>query len=490
MLKISQKVYLLVFLPLLFQCLFVGTLFILSQQAEVDTEREIFARTVLARVRTVGFSTWKATTYLESYARSRDSALRQRFTKSVSDIHEALASLKKLIEADPDRMLKFKEIERELRASEIMLNTALKSADGGSDDWHIVSGSFYNRVRERVVALATALDSVIEDEQMRSEELTNNRIDSRRNLQMALIAGAGGTAVITLVLAIILNRGTLNRLQSLMRNIEDMRLGKQLEPPMKGEDELAILDQRFHTMESEIRRHEKERADMEELRQRFFAMISHDMKVPLSSLKVFLDLIAEDSYTREEIADRTLIQRANIDRLIELVSDLLELEKLNSPTFAVSRQTVRLATLLDEALESVTHLAEARDVGLELKLDVNAQIEVEGEERRLLQVLVNLLTNAIKFSSKGDKVTLRVSAKDGTTLVEVEDQGRGISSEHIDSIFEPFSQVRANRTESSGSVGLGLAICRAIVGAHGGILSVKSEEGKGSTFSFTIPSEK
>ncbi len=483
MLKISQKVYLLVFLPLLFQCLFVGTLFVLSQQAEIDTEREIFARTVLARVRSVGFSVWKSTTYLESYARSRDTSLRQKFSKSVSDIHDSLAALKKLIEADPDRMRRFKAIERELNASEVMLDTALKSADGGVDDWQNVSGTFYGRLRERVVALATALDSVIEDERMRSEELTKARVESRKNLQMTLIAGAGGTAVVTFVLAIFLNKGTLRRLQSLMRNIEDMRVGKQLQPPMEGEDELAILDHRFHTMETEIRRHEKERADMEQLRQRFFAMISHDMKVPLSSLKVFLDLINDGSYSKEEIADRAGIQRANIGRLIELVSDLIELEKLNSPSFALSTQEVGLASLCDEALESVTHLAEAQ--GISLKLNLNATKAI-GEERRLLQVLVNLLSNAIKFSSRGGEVVLSAIEQNDSILLQVRDNGCGIPRKQLEAIFEPFSQVNKNRTESTGSVGLGLAICRAIVLAHGGKLTVESEEGKGSTFSFSI----
>lgn len=233
-----------------------------------------------------------------------------------------------------------------------------------------------------------------------------------------------------------------------------------------------------------------ERKEIERLKQEFVAMISHDLRTPLTAIQIFLNMLTRGAYgavsetgmKKADMADRNAV------RLINLVNDLLDIEKLESGQLDLHCQATTLHGAIERSVESVRAFAEQHGVTIE-----TAQIsdgEIFADSDRLVQVLVNLLGNAVKFSPAGTAVA--VSCREDPEFLEVQiiDHGRGVPAHLKQTIFERFKQVDIkDATEKKGS-GLGLAICRAIVEQHGGKIGVDSEEGLGSTFWFRLPTAK
>ncbi len=224
------------------------------------------------------------------------------------------------------------------------------------------------------------------------------------------------------------------------------------------------------------------RHEIEQLKQEFVAMISHDLRTPLSAVQATLGLVQTGVYgdLDEKGKKRVLTAERNCDRLINLISDLIDFEKMQSGRFELDLSECQSANLVERSVESVHGFAEKEGITL---ITAACEGSVEADSKRFIQVLVNLLSNAIKFSNKGGKVTIGAD-RVGDNKVEfyVSDEGRGIPNSHIETIFERFTQVKVtDATEKRGS-GLGLSICKSIVETHGGTIGVTSEEGKGSRF--------
>jgi signal transduction histidine kinase len=167
----------------------------------------------------------------------------------------------------------------------------------------------------------------------------------------------------------------------------------------------------------------------------------------------------------------------------QLVDDLLDMASIQAGRFSIETQVLHLASVLDESGQS--HEPMARVKGVRLETDVaHCDITVLGDRARLLQVLGNLVGNAIKFSKSGDSVMIRGETRDGEALISVSDTGPGIPRERFDDIFEPYQTVQ---TQGNRGTGLGLFIAKGIVERHGGRIWLESEIGTGTTFFFTLP---
>lgn len=230
-----------------------------------------------------------------------------------------------------------------------------------------------------------------------------------------------------------------------------------------------------------------ERHEMEKLKREFVSMVSHDLRTPLTAVQGTLDLLEENTYGEltEHGHKRVKVANESIDRLINLINDLLDIEKMEAGKMRLEAKPTSLLKILSNSVESVRTFAERHEVELELKLEEDLMVAADRD--RMIQVVVNLLSNAVKFSPAGANVSL-LAQKDGNfALVKVIDRGRGIPQEHVDSLFQRFKQVKAADGARKKGTGLGLAICKAIVESHNGSIAVSSEEGKGSEFRFTVP---
>ncbi|MGB7741677.1 MAG: ATP-binding protein, partial [Terracidiphilus sp.] len=235
-----------------------------------------------------------------------------------------------------------------------------------------------------------------------------------------------------------------------------------------------------------------ERRRLEMMKDEFISTVSHELRTPLTSLRASLGLIASGSLDRRPEKQQQMLEMAigNCDRLIRLVNDILDFDSVERGQLSLHRAGVEPAIVLRRAAD-VAHSA-ATEVNISLKVESSAP-PVYADEERILQVLNELVGNALKFS--GPNTTIRLMAQPAAVNAEgvkavcfiVEDQGRGIAPEKLHRIFDRFQQGDASDSRDMGGTGLGLALCRSIVEQHGGNIWAESEEGKGSRFLFTLP---
>ncbi|MCC6977461.1 MAG: PAS domain S-box protein [Candidatus Melainabacteria bacterium] len=228
--------------------------------------------------------------------------------------------------------------------------------------------------------------------------------------------------------------------------------------------------------------------EVERMKQEFVQMISHDLKTPLSSIQMSLDMIGRGMYGElaETGKDRLEAATRNCNQLIALINDLLDIEKMQAGKLQLELESASSAVLIEEAVETVRGFAEKHNVSLAKEAQ---DIPVFVDKKRMIQLLVNLMSNAVKFSPDGEVVTIGSNMKEGTldrVEVYVEDHGRGIPRDQLERIFDRFAQVETTDATEKGGTGLGLAICKAIVEAHEGSIDATSEVGKGTRFTITL----
>jgi len=231
------------------------------------------------------------------------------------------------------------------------------------------------------------------------------------------------------------------------------------------------------------------RKEMERLKQQFMAMISHDLRTPLTTIGNYLEMLAAGIFGSLSDKGQHLLKVAenNANRMLTLINDLLDLEKAEFGGLKLDCSVQNLNDLLDQSIKSVANLASEKQVSLEL---AETDLVVYADPKRVAQVLVNLLNNAIKFSPSGGIIKVIAKVNDGMAFIHVVDQGRGIPEHLREAIFERFQQVEISDAADKGGSGLGLAICKAIVELHGGHITVENNKDAGSTFSFSLPLTK
>ncbi|NES83326.1 MAG: PAS domain S-box protein, partial [Moorea sp. SIO2B7] len=249
-----------------------------------------------------------------------------------------------------------------------------------------------------------------------------------------------------------------------------------------------------------------ERYAIERMKDEFTSVVSHELRTPLTSIHGALNLLSTGLIQPQSERGQRVIGIAadSAERLVRLVNDILELERLESGKIRLSKQPVNAAELMVKAVDQVQVMANRAGIKLEVSSQaIEGEIEFEADSDRIIQVITNLLSNGIKFSDRGSSLWLTVELQQpeepeitsppdpnsATILFTVKDQGRGIPADKLESIFGRFQQVDASDARKKGGTGLGLAICRNIVEQHGGKIWVESTVGEGSSFYFTLPKE-
>jgi signal transduction histidine kinase len=247
---------------------------------------------------------------------------------------------------------------------------------------------------------------------------------------------------------------------------------------------LAIQNARLF---AQIEEKGRELAEASRHKSQFLANMSHELRTPLNSVLGFTEMMADGLYGQlPERAKSALIKvQANGRHLLGLINDVLDLSKIEAGQLTLSLDDYSLGQVVDSVVTSTESLARAK--GLRMSASVPPALPIgRGDERRLTQVVINLIGNAIKFTDAGS-VDIVAKAVDGFFEVVVRDTGPGIAPEDQKRIFEEFQQVDDSSTRRKAGTGLGLAISRRIVEMHGGTLTVRSAVGEGSTFTVRVP---
>jgi signal transduction histidine kinase len=247
--------------------------------------------------------------------------------------------------------------------------------------------------------------------------------------------------------------------------------------PVTSRDEIGDLARSFNRMAERLR-------EVDHLKEEFFSHISHELRTPLTSVKEATHLLLERVQGPLTAKQGRLVHiiAASSDRLLRLVNQMLELSRLRARLLPLERRPVDMEKIVVRALEELRPQIEDKGLAVE-RATSGSDFALQGDEDRLLRVVVNLVGNAIKFTPREAAVTVGLTDLGSEVEIVVEDNGIGIPEADLPHIFDPYKQAHRGR----GGSGLGLAIVRGLVEAHGGRIRAESEEGRGSRFVVRLP---
>lgn len=231
---------------------------------------------------------------------------------------------------------------------------------------------------------------------------------------------------------------------------------------------------------------DSERKQAERMKQEVVAMITHDLRTPVATLRNVLEMLQADMFGQLDERGKNMLRVADTStaQMLSLINDLLDIEKIKAGMLELVLADVELGTLLETSVSALRPAAEERDIEIEV---TPTNTTVVADEERLARVITNLVSNALKFSPKNTKILVFAETENCFAKISVKDHGRGIPEELLPSIFDRFTQVKSSDSRLKGGSGLGLSICKALVELHGGEITAVSKESEGSTFSFTVP---
>jgi len=304
-------------------------------------------------------------------------------------------------------------------------------------------------------------------------------------LAIVLLIFAGGMAM---ALGYFLSTTITERVHLLKEAAERLADGQlDTRVPVNGRDEVAALAESFNQMAARLEAADQKQRELERLRADLIAWVGHDLQTPLASIRAILEALA-DGVVDEPQTIRRYLQTAQRDvrALSALIDDLFQMAQLDAGGLPLDRAESSLTDLISDTLESFSALAAQQSVRLAGDADPNID-PVFMDTQRIGRVLNNLVGNALRHTPAGGQVTITARRTGSGVEICVSDTGEGIRAEDLPHLFERFYRGEKSRSRRSGGAGLGLAIARGIVEAHGGSMRVVSEPGQGAAFSFTLP---
>jgi two-component system phosphate regulon sensor histidine kinase PhoR len=289
-----------------------------------------------------------------------------------------------------------------------------------------------------------------------------------------------------------INRFVYQKIKIIYKNIHDLKVGDE-----QDEDQVASLSS-FESVEQDVtewaedRKNEiRELKEREAFRREFIGNVSHELKTPIFNIQGYILTLLDGGINDPEI-NLKYLKRANksVERMINLVQDMDALNKLESGVIDLDVKAFDIAAMVKDVFEVLDVKAANRKIKMELVRDFERPVRVSADPYKIEQVLLNLVSNAIKYGKEKGRVEVRFFDMDDKILIEVSDNGLGIPEKDVPRIFERFYRVDKSRTREAGGSGLGLAIVKHILDVHKQTINVRSAVGTGSTFSFTLKKVK
>ncbi len=297
------------------------------------------------------------------------------------------------------------------------------------------------------------------------------------NIVFLIVAAA---SVLVLVISVVFSgyiTRPINELKSVALSISRGNLHQRIQ--VSGRNEMAALADTFNTMSEKLENLDRKRSE-------FVSNASHELKTPLSSMKILIESLLYQDGVDEKIYKEFLGDINNeIDRLTDVISGLLKLAKTDSETQALKIEKILLSELVNKTVNSLQPIAHEKEVTL--VYTVNNDLEVNCDAVKVMQAVMNLIDNAIKYSERGGHVWVSLQKSGANAAIEIKDDGCGIPEGDLPHLFDRFYRVDKARARETGGSGLGLYIARTIALLHGGSIEVQSEEGLGSVFTLYLP---
>ena len=305
-----------------------------------------------------------------------------------------------------------------------------------------------------------------------------------------------GVTIITsfLIFYWLIEKYIYSKIKLIYKLIHNLKLGRDLRDAL-GEH---VSADPINDVENEVKEWAKQKKieiddlrTQEKFRRDFLSNISHEFKTPMFAIQGYIEAIQDDGFEDLDMAKDFLTKAArNVDRLSYLIKDLDEISKLETGEMAINYTKFKINDLIKEVFESMEMKASQHHIKLIFKQKYDEPIPVYADREKMVQVLVNLIDNSLKYGKEGGSTSVSLFELHDQVLVEVTDDGIGIEEKYLPRLFERFFRTDTSRSRQIGGSGLGLAIVKHIVEAHQQTINVRSTEGLGSTFGFTLQKTK
>ncbi|MBA3857975.1 MAG: hypothetical protein C0507_13810 [Cyanobacteria bacterium PR.3.49] len=481
-LSLTAKIFILICLPVVFELGFVAFLVNIQSQAEKDAQESLKARELsnsLNKLTASIVEVW----HVVSNNRKRwldQGFLDQRYKQLFPKLRAEYADLDRKIGDRPDLRPMIQKSLSNLNEAEVILDEAVDDLKAGRMDKILRD---YDKKTEYMRGLYKGL--ITEDFRLAAlhekelADASGARQAAYRHWMLKVSLMVMGLNVLaSFFLAFYLFKEITSRLSVISANAKRFASGKELQPPLAGDDEIAELDKAFRRMAKDVENTANQRQEL-------VNMLTHDLRSPLTTIQGCFDLLSTGSFGALNADGEKFVKLAerNSSVMMILINDLLDIEKIKSGLMSLNTEDVAVKDLFAEVKESTA--AWISQHGMELSVE-ETDFVVHADAEKINRVLYNLVSNAVRYSRSGGKITISAHRRSNDVEVRVADQGSGIPIDKLETIFDRFQQIKGDNKGASGS-GLGLSICRSIVQLHNGKIWVTSEIDQGSTFHFTIP---
>jgi len=471
--KLQHKGLILVTVPVLVGTIFIGVLWQLLKEADEENLRQVNSKLTVAAAGDMTHHLMEAAVCLVRFRSTHSTEPIQEFDKATGELPAIYQQLEALSKSRPQTAQLADKLEETCKRLVYLMSNFRRPKD--PTEFLLTTDERYrHQVHEEYNRF------MIEFDQLRNEEGTfqsqHTDLASRERVNIFLALGVAANFILAWLLSLYFSKTITDRLTILTDNNWRLARREPLNKQVAGSDEISQLDKGFHEMADALLRAEARK-------QEFVQMISHDLRTPLTSIQGTLALATRGSFgpLNDKGKGRVADAEEDTERLINMINELLDIEKMEAGKLELDCADVSLADIVDRSIESVRTYAETHGITAAREGD---DATVNGDRDRLIRVVINLLSNAIKYSPAGSSVAVRLAKENGNAIVRVCDKGRGIPADAVGKIFDRFSQVE--KSDAKKGTGLGLAICKAIVEAHGGKIGVESSPDAGTTFWFCL----
>ncbi|HEY9681383.1 MAG TPA: HAMP domain-containing sensor histidine kinase [Oculatellaceae cyanobacterium] len=470
-LSIKNKIVIFLLLPLFVEVIFSLLLYALNESLEQYASAEHAQRQVVEHLNYL--STLLGNSLSTVFYRGNENPLTARSDR-LDDLTNEFSKLKELTTTNPELSKQVAELEPffDQQFKTLLYLHSLPTKSLTESD--LQSDAFRNLMRTFSTTTAR-LNIVLRQQQLILDAKEKEERIAQQQIKVLVIVGIVCNGVIASVIVLAFVTDLRRRLSILIDNADHMSEGREFNA-VAGQDELSFLNRVLEMTSTKL-------LESQRSRQHVMQMITHDLRSPLTALQINIDTLLYRS--PETFSDKTHNRlkkmKGFIGKTIALTEDLLLLEKLEAGALELNTSLIDIQSLVGECIDGIQDLAEQKNMKV---LNECRSSTISVDEKRIAQVVTNLLTNAIKVSPAGSQVSVETQISPKDLRVLVVDSGPGLSKFQQEKIFSRFYQAG---NSSAGGFGVGLAIVRSLIEAHGGSVGIESTQGKGSQFWFTIP---
>jgi len=482
-LSLTAKGLILVSIPLLLEFAFVFLLTHYLQEAETEAQRAIEARhisDVVSQVTTDLYTLYKKVSLSADSIYEVRQQLDTSYTVGFDRVQQEYAQLDLLTRGRPDLNALVKQSSKSIQEARSILDEAIFKIRQGKIDEVIASHRPKTARLSQLLhgILASDLQIVAQHDRDYAASSNLRQAEIRSKVAQVSYCALVGSIIFNVLLAAFFFKTIVGRLLVMSENAAKLAADQPLHPPLGGHDEIGELDLAFHDMAKTI-------VESARMKQELVGMLTHDLRTPLTFIQGYLEMQKQGLLGESNERGQKLVRLAdrNSFHMMGLINDLLDSQKIESDMLTIEQEEVCVAELF-EAVRMTTEDWVAEH-GIKFNIQ-DSDLFVTGDQEKLTRVLLNLVSNAVKYSKDGDTISLGANMTGNFVEMTVADQGPGIPKDMLKAVFERFQQVKGDSQATKGS-GLGLAICKQLVNLHGGKIWVTSERNKGSVFHFTIP---